>query len=284
MENDAHTTELDNVIKDTLSNYKTVVEVADWTRVENALTITPKKNSFNWKASIIVVVLIGLVIGGYFLYLQFPFTLSINKSIVTTPSEKAPPSPVKKTITPRPVSASQNKPTIVKNDSISNALDGTIAESIDTVVSDKNSNLLEETKIATTKNSKIDNDVTASAVEKTPKKQVPPNTESKKTEKLTSASEKNRNTTKKTEKAINTSDQNKNTVTKIESSATADSEKTTPVEKTPSKEEASKIKPRTTTPKTAAPSSAGWNTLMFSNINADSLKKYRERMKKDSVN
>lgn len=283
MENDAHTTELDNVIKDALNNYKTTVEVADWARVESALIVIPKKTSFNWKASTMVIVLIGVAIGGYFLYMQFPFTLSISKSGVTKPSEEATPLPAKEINTPTPVSPTLNKSAVVNNDSINNALGTTIAEGTDSLDANKSLNSLEEAPIVTTKNSKIDNDVTASSAERTSKKESTSKTETKKTEKLPSVSEKNRSTTTKIEKAVSAEDKNKNTVTKIDQPTIADSEKTVSVEKIPSKEEVSKTNPKTT-PKAAAPSSAGWNTLMFSNINADSLKKYRERMKKDSVN
>ncbi|MEO6904210.1 MAG: hypothetical protein ABI315_13810 [Bacteroidia bacterium] len=268
MENDLHTTELDNVIKDALSNYKTIVEPADWIRVENALTVTPKKTSLNWKAGVIVVILIGALIGGYFLYIQFPFTLSISKSTVTKSSEKVTPLPSKKINTPTTTSPALNTPVVVNTDSINNALEKTITEGSDSIVSGKSINSIEETPIVTTKSSKTEKEVTTSSVEKISKKQADAKTETKKTDKTVSTS---------------TPDQNKNTVTKIETPTITDSDKTAPVEKTPPKEEVSKTTPKTTTPKATAPSSAGWNTLMFSNINADSLKKYRERIKKDSI-
>jgi hypothetical protein len=284
MENDTHiTTEIDKIIKDALINYKISVEVADWTRVENALTVTPKKTSFNWKATAIIIILIGLLGGGYFLYLQFPFTLSISKSIVTAPSEETTPLITKeKTITSTPAPLAPNKSVAVNHDTINNASEVTIADENDSLVSGKGLNLMEQMPIVTNKNSKIDNDITASSVERTSKKQPDTKTEIKKTDKLNAVSEKNLNSTKKAEKTLSSADQNKNAATKIEPTTTSDSEKTATVEKVPPKEEVSKPNPRKT-PKAATPSSAGWNTLMFSNINADSLKKYRERMKKDSI-
>ena len=56
---------LEELIKTNLENYEARYDSNDWARMETVLGSTPDSAPFNWKPVLIIVVVLGLLGGGY---------------------------------------------------------------------------------------------------------------------------------------------------------------------------------------------------------------------------
>lgn len=87
---------LDEVIKNTLSNYDESYDANDWARMESMLDAAPKSKTFNWKYALSILIGIGAIGGGYLMYTtinspktnDIPAIQPIEDIVTKTPSFK----------------------------------------------------------------------------------------------------------------------------------------------------------------------------------------------------
>lgn len=243
MENKTNSVTLEEVIKNSLVNYEARYDANDWAHMESMLGTTPTSSSFSWKPAFTVMIVLLLLGGGYIIFTTLNFNKIAEKPI---PLEKP---PVK---TKKPTQENPAKTIVIPPAQPTPA----------PVTEEPKQPVKQEIPVVTKTENKPEKEVARSQEDKA--------TEEGKAEKAAQRKKEREELTKKEEREAK----------RARKKAVADSLKNIGVaeketeKKTDEKEPEKKVKAKTST-------GIGWN--IFSTINADSLKKYRERVKKDSV-
>ncbi len=215
--------QLEEVVKNNLMNYEARYDANDWNRMEGMLGTTTDSKPFNWKLVLIIVLVLGVLGGGYAIFTTIDFSKPAEKP-VSAPVVKKTVTPPVKTVTP-PVIA----PPVINQDSLRQAE--------------------EEARIAK------EEEEQKVKLETEKEEEARIRTERRKREEPSKEEIELRRARRR---ALATSDSGK---TKEDSSRASVKE--------PQKKEKSK--------------SSGIGLNIFSTFNADSLKKYQEKLKKDSI-
>ena len=238
---------LEEVVKSNLANYEARYDANDWSRMESMLVTTPDSSPFNWKPVLITFVALIVLGGGYAVYTTIDFSKPAEKPASNTPPpvvKKQTPAPVKKTVPPPVVHTPVINADSLKQFEEAAAIAKAEEERKETELREK-----EERRERENRKEKI-SEREKEPVEKKERKEL-----SKEELELKRARR----------RALATSDSGK---------TDSDSGRTS---------ESSKQRTRESEKKEKAKSSSSVGLNIFSTFNADSLKKYQEKSKKDSV-